>query len=689
MLNKLAMRNARRLWRDYLTYFLTLCMITALMFSFHSLLFSEDIYKLVHYGNSGELFTAGMMLISFMFIATVIILIVVAWLINYMTRFILEKRSKEFAIYLLSGMKESQISNLYIKENLFLGLAALAAGLLAGAGLQQLLFYIFYRSIGRHYQVSAKPSGSSILLTIFLFVLCFAAALWRNKKQFSRMQIIRLINMDRNNEILDVKGNYLWIGLFILSVINLCFLCLMIMKGRMTKAAVIFEMIGLVLTFYCLSVGLASCLMLYTKKKGKLIYRQENIFLIRQFSSKIRSMCFTLGTISLLFAFAIAGSALAFMMNDYQSKQLDVEYPFDIIMISDDIAETFDAQEALIEDMVAVRDVYKYCVYYNGKSSVRNFLYQNLRIFTGDVDPEMARVKLEIDYYDYDVYMGVMDYNYLRKMLGLQPVILQKDQYLIHMPNRVYRELENKDVRLEECINNNLTFAGYRTEGLAQAGHNGADYLIIVPDKMTADMDKYFALMAVMAQGEVPEDLSEALYELAGKTRGFDEINDYIRIGSEELFLMPATIQVKSREVLELRFLMSTLSFPLFYIGLVFLWVSLTILSVWQLSDSNKYRLRYRVLYQIGVSRTKMKGLVAKQCILYYLCPVIFSAISSAIIILYVGRQFVMRTGIHTEWYRYFLISLVSFGGIYLLYFSLTYIQFIRNINERDRNTAF
>ena len=107
-------------------------------------------------------------------------------------------------------------------------------------------------------------------------------------------------------------------------------------------------------------------------------------------------------------------------------------------------------------------------------------------------------------------------------------------------------------------------------------------------------MKKYFFLMAVMANGDVPENLSECLYDLAGKVRGYDELADYIRIGSEELFLMPAAIQVKSREVLELKFLMSTLSFPLFYIGLVFLCVSLTVLSVQQLSDSNKYKVRYQ-----------------------------------------------------------------------------------------------
>ena len=109
MLNKLALRNAGRLWKDYLNYFLTLCMITALMFSFHSLLFSKDIYEMIHYGNNGELSTAGTMLITFMSVSTAVVLGVTGWLIHYMMRFILEKRSREFAIYLLAGMQKKQV----------------------------------------------------------------------------------------------------------------------------------------------------------------------------------------------------------------------------------------------------------------------------------------------------------------------------------------------------------------------------------------------------------------------------------------------------------------------------------------------------------------------------------------------------------------------------------------------------
>lgn len=276
--------------------------------------------------------------------------------------------------------------------------------------------------------------------------------------------------------------------------------------------------------------------------------------------------------------FSFVGSSLALMLSDYQNKQLEVEYPFDVIVISDNTDNDFSQEEALIRDRIMPRKIWKYCVYQNG--------------------------------------------------------------------------------------------------------HNGADYLLVVPDWKLAEMKPYFSLMAVMADGDVPENLSEGLYELAGKTRGYDELADYIKIGSEELFLMPATIQVKSREVLELKFLMSTLSFPLFYIGLVFLLVSFTILSVRQMSDSHKYQFRYRILYQLGMRRKKINGVLAKQMFLYYLCPVLVAVIISAAFVFFTGKRFVVHTGIQTAGGLYFCASCGGFLMMYVLYFGLTYAQCRRDIEN-------
>ena len=42
MFAKLAYRNVKRSARDYVIYIFTMMLVTAVMFAFHSLLFSED-----------------------------------------------------------------------------------------------------------------------------------------------------------------------------------------------------------------------------------------------------------------------------------------------------------------------------------------------------------------------------------------------------------------------------------------------------------------------------------------------------------------------------------------------------------------------------------------------------------------------------------------------------------------------
>ena len=165
--------------------------------------------------------------------------------------------------------------------------------------------------------------------------------------------------------------------------------------------------------------------------------------------------------------FALVGSSLAFMLSDYQNTQLNVEYPFDIILISDNTENDFAKEETLINENTAPRATLKYCVYQNGTSEMVDYLYQNLRLFSDkDSDPAMAEGRKAAAYYDYDVYMGITDYNSLRKMLGLTPVALQDNQYLIHMPNRVYQEIKDRNEKPQNSLHIGLDFAGFKTEGL-------------------------------------------------------------------------------------------------------------------------------------------------------------------------------------------------------------------------------
>lgn len=85
MLGKLSIRNAKRQAKDYVIYFITVIIAVALMFSFNSIAVSEDISELSSYMKDFSKAITGI---------SIIIVFVMAWLINYTMKFMIEKEAK-------------------------------------------------------------------------------------------------------------------------------------------------------------------------------------------------------------------------------------------------------------------------------------------------------------------------------------------------------------------------------------------------------------------------------------------------------------------------------------------------------------------------------------------------------------------------------------------------------------------
>ena len=96
---KVILQNARHSARDYFIYLLTVTLALALMYAFHLLAFSDEIRALCSMLNT---ITGIVLAIS------LIVIFAVGWMISYMSRFILERRSREFALYMLSGIPDDR-----------------------------------------------------------------------------------------------------------------------------------------------------------------------------------------------------------------------------------------------------------------------------------------------------------------------------------------------------------------------------------------------------------------------------------------------------------------------------------------------------------------------------------------------------------------------------------------------------
>jgi len=667
MLVKLAFRNAKRSFHDYFIYLMTMIVITAMMFSFDSMIFSDAIQKI-----SEQAGMFGMMI----GLATFFVVLIIIWLVHYMIKFMAEKRSREFATYLLMGFRKKQVARLFFRENMLIGAAAFSIGLIPGMFLQQVFTTAIYAMIQSDYQIRIEWSLPALAMTVGIYGGAYLLALFRNKRRFRKMTIQGMMNMERQNEEIRTGNSSGRQWMFWAALIFVGVFLWMMATDRLTGGNIYFFIIGLVVSSYFFYMGLAAFLVGHIKRKGKDVQKEANIFVYRQLASKIRTMQFTLGTLTVLFSVALMGASWSLMLNEYQNTQGDEKFPFDVAIYHTEADQDFGKDEDLIRQEAKILASHKYQIYENGTNEWNDYLYKynGAASYNGAVDDGI--------YFKCDTYMKESDYNRLRKMLGIGEIKLKADGYVLQVKERlkkILRPMTEKEITVD---GKQYACMDIQTIYFEQNGHNGSDYILVLPDKAVENMTPLYSVYMAMLKGETPADLEEKLLELEEISLDGDwsENASIHAYGSDNIYVSSSPIYVRDIQIREMKFILTSMIFPLFYIGMVFLLVAVTVLAVQQLSDSVKYRNRYEVLRKLGMKKKELNRVILKELSLYYLVPFFAAALLSGGIVGYMSVIFVTYSGVITPAWIYFAMALGLFGCIYLLYFAATYIGFRRNV---------
>lgn len=665
MLAKLTLRNVKRSFRDYMIYVLTMTLIGSLMFAFNGMMFSKAMKRL--YTESGTY-------IALASIASIFIVWLVVWLIHYMVRFMLERRSREFATYLLLGIRRRRIAASFCAENLLLCLICLLLGVLPGSIFQIAFTDIFYSFMDAKFPLTPDFSPWNYLLTPGLFVLAYLLAWFRIGGRFKKMTIVGLIRMERANES-NGRGRGTWkrVSAFI-AIAYILFFDALLAGRNFTQDTVWYYGAGLVAAIYLLYFGLSYILNHYIEKRGRMVTKGANLFIWRQLSSRIRTMRVTFSAATVFFAAALLAFMCSVMFIDFQNHDLKARYPFDVLIYSENRQTDFAKEHAIMETTAGIRSYHTYRIYQNGSGQVRNTL-----LHTIDGAYEGNRTNGGGTYYPYDTYMKISDYNTLLKMAGRRGVRLQDGKYLIQCVGRVRAQMKHL-ARI-----NRIGFGGaplvlqqIKTGWFSQNGFNGADYLIVVPDNLASHMTPYYSVCAAQIRDRNQTAQMDDL--LAGLPD-----NKHYKMprgeGSDGVLPMSSGICEKYAEVADLSDSLLSMGFILAYVALTFLVAALTVLSVCQLSCAQKYRYQYKLLGRLGVNRTRLHGIIRGQLGLYYLCPFAISVSVSIFIGMYLNSRFVYLTGAHALHFSCYLGALLIFTAIYLLYVVVTYIAFTRRID--------
>jgi len=644
-LSDLSLRNAKRQARDYLVYFVTMVMTAALIYAFNGLVFSQEMQDL---GRMMESMPTAVIL------ASIVVVCIIAWLVQYTTNFMLSRRSRELGTYILIGLENKQVAKMFFRENLIVGGAALVPGILLGNLLYQVLRALVLSLFGKSYRFSFGFSPRALGLTLFYFLLIYLFAQRKSRKRIRSMKIYDLIYFERRNEEAVIRKSSrrkaVFIGSIVLGIIGTVF----IMAGDLTIGII---GAGLIIVFlYGFFSSFASSVPSYFDKHIEKKYKGQTLLVFRSLSAKLASMGVVMATIALLFTATQISEGTGLIFRAMFENRYKLNACFDLI-----ISDANPKMEGLAKGMEIVKDKIppEYSREYN--------------IYVRDTAENSWIIKQYIgertfiySYYDSDPIMRFSDYASLRELLGYPEVSLEPGKYLVHCQEFAADILKdwNQPIPVGDA---SLEFAGTQTEIFAQYlwGVNGSCYILVVPDEIVENCAFHHRIYAA----KTPEPLEDDTYTELSQLY-------YYNLYSDDIMLY-----VRSEDKKETASVIASIVFPLYYLAMVLTMTAATILTIQQLSESERFRRQFSLLQKLGMDRDDMAKTLAKQFAIYYTLPVLPAMLISTPFILNLCG--IVEPGIMVGMSHPLMIVIFTFALfflIYVVYIIMAYSTMKRNV---------
>ena len=196
---KLILRNAVRSIKDYLVYIVTMTLCVAMFYAFMSI---TSRYYNPDVGVQFDL----TLLIGLLKVAVLGITCLIIFLVNYVNRFMIQRRQREFALQTIMGMERKTTAGIFFAETLCMGIFSLVIGIILGGLLSQFITAMLLSAFGKPYKMSWMLFPDTIGLTTLFFILCFSIiGIW-NIWFIKKIPIVDMLTTSKKNET-DIRKN--------------------------------------------------------------------------------------------------------------------------------------------------------------------------------------------------------------------------------------------------------------------------------------------------------------------------------------------------------------------------------------------------------------------------------------------------------------------------------------------------
>ena len=648
-LSKLSLRNAKRQAKDYLVYFATVVMAAALLYSFNALTFSQEIKTL----------SEGMDMLPLMIaMATAVVVCVFGWLVAYATKFMLLRRGRELGTYLLIGLENKQVARLFFLENLAVGGCALALGIVLGGLLYQIFRAVVLALFKLPYHFTFGFTLPALALTVVCFVLIYLHALRRSRKYIRKAKIHDLIYSDRVNEGMVIQTGRIRRWVFGASIaLAIAGTCLLMVPNAMVAAA------GagcLILFLFAFFLSFASGVPAFFDKQPARKYQGQNLLIFRTLTAKLATMGILMATISLVLTATLISEGTGLVFRGlFEGRAADTAC-FDLLISIDDPNRDHIAYLDYIGENIPVEQSVEYQVYLTDSPMVRDYIESQTVYYYYN--------------YDQDPVLRYSDYAALRSIAGYPAVELKEGEYLFHCMTYLEDALRAYDQPLT-FGNFTLQPGGICTEHFSQSGGitNGRGYILVVPDEAAEGLAVHHRTYAAKTAQPVSRDQYDALHGLHNDRLDWSDPVKYVD-----------GITTRAQEEAEVASQTALCVFPLFYLALALTMTAATILTIQQLSETERYKRQFQLLQKLGMARREMAKALGHQFAIYYALPAVPPVLIGVPFILHLAHA--PEPGVMVGMSSPGVIVTISLGIfflIYAIYILLAYTSLKRNVLYR------
>ena len=629
MLFKLSLKNISKSIKDYAIYFFTLILGVAIFYVFNAIDDQSVMMKVS--STTAEIIKLMTNVLSGV---SVFVSIILAFLIVYASRFLIKRRNKEFGVYLTLGMSKKKISLILFIETLIIGIVSLVVGLGIGFLLSQLMSILvanmFEADLTRFQFVF---STNACIKTLIYFSIMYFVVMIFNTINISKCKLIDLMHSNKKSEKIKLKNPLFCTIVFIISCIALGFAYYQVTGGiyKMANANSIFVPIGIgaVSTFFVFWSLSGLLLKIFISMKN-IYYKGLNSFTLRQFSSKINTMTFSMTIICLMLFITICVLSSAMSMKISMTNNLKKLAPADVQIgkfinvtdyehysekqIEDSKISIYDTLEKLSYDVDnKLKDIVKLDVY--------NFDNIDLKTSIGSYY-DIAKDKYPLmPYNKKESIVKISDYNKIAKLFGLKEYTLNDDEYFIVANYSEYVEFRNEGLKVDTILNINEKKLKPKydscVEGFIAMNSTYSNMgVFVVPDNAVNDsMKKYEYLTANYNVTDINEkNLSEKELSEICKENSNNTVIDF-----------DSKMTIKENSI----GLGAMVTFIGLYLGIIFLISCAAILALKELSESSDNVEKFNMLRKIGVDEEMINKALFRQIGIFFMFPLLVAIIHS------------------------------------------------------------